>query len=228
MEVHADAGVRRGLAHGLDAGPHRPRVGDSDGVAQGDLRDAQGRGLADYGHHLVLADLPVEGAAEGHRYGQGQARPALIGPALGDGDHGGDLLGHAGALVPDAEAVGGADHHIGLIAAGGHGPVPAAFVQHQANAGQGRISGQALHDLLGAGHLRHPARIHEGHRLDAAHAAGLQPGDEVELFDDLQGPVLVLQPVTGSDFDDLDAAGHLAWPVMGAASEVAGGGLSER
>ena len=101
-------------------------IGDPDGVGDGDLGHAHRRGVAGDGHDLVLRDLAVERAAEGHRDRGGDRRAALHRLALDDGGQGVDLLGGGGALVGQAEAVGGADNHVGLITAGGCAAVPAA------------------------------------------------------------------------------------------------------
>jgi hypothetical protein len=126
-----------------------------------------------------------------------------------------EIGGHPRALVADAEAVGGAHHHIGLVDAAGHGPVPAALVQHQADARASGLPRQGGHDLLGPGHLRHAARIDEAHRLDAPGAGGLQAADELDLVRRFQHRLLVLQPVARAHLHDLDQAAHGLGPGAG-------------
>ena len=89
---------------------------------------------------------------------------------------------------------------------GGQRAVPAALVEHQADARAAVGVRQGGHDRLGAGHLRHAALVDERHRLDPPGAAGLQAADEVDLVRRLQDGLLVLQPVARADFDDLDEA----------------------
>ena len=60
----------------------------------------------------------------------------------------------------------------------------------------------------GAGHLRHALGIDERHRLDPPRAGGFEHADELQPLVDRQHDGLVLQPVPGPDFDDLDAAAH--------------------
>jgi hypothetical protein len=110
-----------------------PGIGHADGVGDRDLGHAQRGGLAGDGHDLVLRHLAVERTAEGDRDRRGDRRTALDRLAFGDGGQRVDLLAHRGALVGDAEAVRGADHDIGLVAAGRDAALPAAHVEHEAD-----------------------------------------------------------------------------------------------
>ncbi len=132
---------------------------------------------------------------------------------LGDGLQDGDLLGRRAALVAQAEGVGGADDHIGLVATGGLQALPALEVQHQADARAAGLMRQGGHDLLGPRHLRHALGVDEGRGLDAGDPAGLQPVDQLDAVVHRQDGGLRLQSVARADLDDLDFAAHGRSPV---------------
>ena len=160
--------------------------------------------LANDGDDLIGGDLALERAAERHGHRQ-RDRRAAVDLAPGDYDRQRrDLFRDRGALVAHAEAVGGADYHIGLVAAAGDGALPAARVQDQADTRCAPLAGQCGHDLLGAGHLRHAARIDEGHRFDAANPTSLQAANEFHLHRRVENCFFVLQAVSRPHLDNLD------------------------
>ena len=59
-------------------------------------------------------------------------------------------------------------------------------------------------DLLGAGHLRHALGADEADRLDARHAGGGEPVDELGPHGGRERARLVLQPVPRPDVADRD------------------------
>ena len=215
MEVKAQSLAGGFGATGLDQPAHRPGIRHADGVGQGDLVEGQPGRLADQVDHPGGGNFALEGAAEGDGKGRRQAGTALSGPALGDGGKGGHLLGGPSALVAHTEGVGSADHHIGLVAPGGDGAVPAAHVQHQADPGAQRIGGKGGADLLGAGPLGDARGIDEGDGLDPAGAGGLQPSDELDPLVRAEDGLFILKAVAGSDLDDLDEAAHGRTSVWG-------------
>ena len=212
MQPQPGAGRRR--PHRLDPSAHRPWVCGAEGVGQGDLAEARRVQVARQADHPVLRHLALERAAEGHRDHHRHGR--AFGAGAGDDGAGRRQLGvHACALVGATEAVGGADHHVGLVAPRDHAALPAAHVEHQPDARAARLRRQAGHDLLGARHLRHPARVDEAGRLDPPRARRLQPADELQPLLHRKGRRLVLQAVTRTHLHDLDATGHGAAPAGG-------------
>ena len=117
-------------------------------------------------------------------------------------------MGHAGPLVADAKPVGGAHHHIGFVNAAGHGPVPAALIQHKADSRAPGLARQSRHDLLGSGHLRHATGIDETHRLDAPRAGAFKATDELDPVRRLEDGLFVLEAVSRPNLNDFYLAAH--------------------
>ena len=161
MKVQPKALVADDLAHRLDALAHGPRISDPDGVRQRDLGDARLGGFLGQGDKAIFGHFAVEGTPERHGEGGGDGGATLSVAARCDLAQGAHLFGGVGALIADAETVGGADHHIGLIATGRHSAIPAAHVEHQANTGAGWVVREPGGNLLRPRHLRHPDWIDE-------------------------------------------------------------------
>ena len=206
--MQAEPRLGRHGPSGLHAAADGPGVGDPDRVGQRDLVHAKIGDPAHDGGQAPLRNLPVKRTTEGDGYGGGHGR-TLGAVALHHLGQEIELLVGRGSLIAHAKALRGADHHIGFVAACAHAALPAAHVENKADAPHalGR-RGQSGHHLLRMRHLRHPAVIDEGDRLDAAHACGLELRDERDPVGDGEGPRLVLQSVPRADFDDLDMTGH--------------------
>jgi hypothetical protein len=64
---------------------------------------------------------------------------------------------------------------------------------------------EALHDLVGVGHLGHLGRADETHRLEPAKAGRHKASDELEFHLGGQRDRVALQTVARTDLDDLHA-----------------------
>ena len=124
-------------------------------------------------------------------------------------------------MVTDAKSVGGANHHIGLVAPGFNAAIPALFVENQADAAPlAGWASQSGHNRFGASHLGHAPWVYKGHRFNAAGARLFQHPDKGDAVLDAQHRLFILQAVTGADLDNLYLASvHGAAP----AADVLGG-----
>ena len=86
---------------------------------------------------------------------------------------------------------------------GGHGPLHAAPVEHQADVGDAVGRRERGEHRLGVGHLRHAGGVDEAGHLDPAGPGGDRPVDELDLVLGREHGLLVLQPVARRHLDDL-------------------------
>ena len=71
-----------------------------------------------------------------------------------------------------------------------------------------RAALEALGDLLGVGHLRHPLRADEGRHLDLGEHAVGQQIDQPDLLRGGDGGLLDLHPFAGTELVNDDALGE--------------------
>ncbi len=110
------------------------------------------------------------------------------------------------------ERLGGDGDEVHLVDPGGQRSVQASLVEHEADVRHRRAVRRGprycRHDLLRTRHLRHPARMHEAHRLQAPYPGRDESTDQLHPGVDVEHPGLVLQAVTRPDLDDMDTGGR--------------------
>ena len=117
-----------------------------------------------------------------------------------------DALVHAAPLVALTEALAGRDGHADFGTARLQRPIESLAVEDQADESRAsRVGAKLLHDGFRIGHLGNALRIDETGHFDTCESRGPQPADELDLGGGREHLGLALQPIPGSDLDDLDA-----------------------
>ncbi len=114
-------------------------------------------------------------------------------------------LGHRAIGVAPAVIVTGRQRDIQVIRSLPHVcAFDALQIQDQRTVGHVRQHWQRRTDLFGVGHLGHSLGMHERGDLDTVQAGSCQIGDQLDLLCGRKQGVLALEPVAGSNLDDLN------------------------
>jgi hypothetical protein len=215
VEVAAEPDIRaEHVSSEGHAGGHVGRHGDPDRVGERDLAGPERSEFAQDPLEPIDPDLALVRAAErgGERDRRGDSG---LGGARTHVGRGGDQARRIGTLVALGEGVGADDHSVDLVDPAGDRSVEAAPVEDQPDVGRPErprcvVGMQRRHHRVGIGHLRHPSRVHEAHRLDSADARAHEPRDQLDLLLGRQHRRVGLQPVTGGHVHDFDVRAHRA------------------
>ena len=117
------------------------------------------------------------------------------------GDHG--VLDRRAGVAP-VELLAHREREVHLVEARLAEPLVTAFVEREPGVDDALASLDRGDHLLGVGHLRHARRVDEAHGLDARHAGGGEPVDELGAGRRAENLGVVLEAVARSDVADGD------------------------
>ena len=209
--------AQRNAGHGFAHSRHDLRDlrgdADTDGIGQRDLeRPGFGHALRDF-DDAFHRDFTLERTTECRR--DGHLRPdARLFRRTRDVEPGRDGFVGRDALVATIERVAGDHRHADLVASRRHRPLETLAVEHEADEVHARRRrAECLQHCFGVGHLRHFLRIDEARDLDAAQSGRERATNELDLGRRREHAGLALQPIAGTDFDDVDVRAHGGLPV---------------
>jgi len=209
VEVHAEVYVRRFHPYPVDGAADGPRVGHTDRVAEGEFRDARALGLCGKVADDGDVDFAIIGIAESDGDGGREGNAGLMGERRALRQHVGAVL-RAHALVLTAEGLARNEDEIDLVRLRIDGAAHTLLIQGEGDMARGAGAVEPGEHGRRIRHFRHRLRTDEAARFHAPHAGVFQTGDEFELLLCRQVRGVVLQPVAGADFHNVDAAAHLA------------------
>ena len=195
MQVHAWS------SRALDERVYLPRRGDSDGVGQDDLVGFElGREPGDD----AGVDPALERAAE--RNADRDCHRQLGALDHFRGRRAGFRQGLVG--VAPAERLRRREREVDAVEAGCGKPLVPLDVQRQPRVLRSIPTLDRVHDILGAGHLRHRVGTYEARRLDPRQPCRAQAVDQLGANPRRERLGLVLQAVAGPDIADRHAHGY--------------------
>ncbi len=194
-----------------DERPHLARPGDADRVRQQQrVRRGVGDALGDPedvgGIHRAF-----ERAAERHAQRDGRAQ-AVVARAGDDAARGLDRFVDGGTLVALVERLRDAEREAHLAEPRLDETLVPALVECEARVDDAVGRRERCRDLVGSGHLRHPARVDEARHLHGPNPRGDQTPNELDPRLRLEHLGLVLKPVARTHVVERDARlrGHRA------------------